>query len=397
MLPRIKIYFENGALKQSAQSPDGLMGLLCTGVAVAATFALSTPYILRGLDSLTPLGITEVNNPSVYKIVREFYAEAGDGTEVWLMAFPDTVKHSEMIDVANGNYGKKLVDAANGKLRGVVVSRKPAAGYVATITDGLDADIAAALPKAQEFAEYYTNSKFAPLFVILEGFGFNGNAIDLLDLTTKTYNRVSVFIGDTLSGSGKATLGTIAGRIAKSPIHQNIGRTKYGPVAPVVTYIGSTVTELADVATINDKGYITFRTFTGRSGYFFNDDFTATSASDDYGHLTARRTIDKAYRIAYDTLVDELLDAVSVNADGTLQLPVVKGWQANVEGAIARQMTANGELSADVASGDRGVECYIDPAQNLVSTSKLNVRIRVRPFGYPRYIDVYLGFQVIAA
>jgi len=90
-----------------------------------------------------------------------------------------------------------------------------------------------------------------------------------------------------------------------------------------------------------------------------------------------------------------LLDEVSVNADGTLQVAIVKGWQADIEGAIARQMTANGELSADVANGDSGVECYIDANQNLLSTSKLNVRIRVRPFGYPRYIDVYLGFTVI--
>ena len=59
-------------------------------------------------------------------------------------------------------------------------------------------------------------------------------------------------------------------------------------------------------------------------------------------------------------------------------------------------MTANGELSADVTNPkDRGVQCFIDPTQNIVSTSRINIKVRVRPFGYGRYIDVYLGFKTV--
>jgi len=80
-----------------------------------------------------------------------------------------------------------------------------------------------------------------------------------------------------------------------------------------------------------------------------------------------------------------------------LQLPIIKSWEAKVESAIANAMTANGELSADVTNvNDRGVECFINPAQNVVADSILNIQVRVRPFGYPRYINVYLGFQVIS-
>jgi hypothetical protein len=59
-------------------------------------------------------------------------------------------------------------------------------------------------------------------------------------------------------------------------------------------------------------------------------------------------------------------------------------------------MTANGELSADVTDPkDRGVECFIDPTQNVISTSKVNIKIRIKPFGYARYIDIYLGFKAV--
>ena len=397
MLPRVKIFFENGNLNLAVPSPDGLLGLVATGTAVAGTFVLSTPYLLRSLESLVPLGVTEANNPSVYKLVREFYEQAGNGTEVYIMAVPDTMKHSDVVDITNASGAKKLVDVTAGKLRGIVVSRTPGVGYTPTITDGMDADIALAITKGQAFAEDYTNNKFAPLFILLEGYAFSGTVADLPDLTNGTSNnRVMVMLGDTVVSSKNAALGVLAGRIASIPVQRNIGRVKDGPLKPLKTYLGATLAELADVATIHSKGFITFRAFVGQTGYYFNDDFMATKPTDDYSHLTHRRTIDKAYRIAYTTILQLILDEVPVNADGTLPTAIVKGWQADVETAISSQMTAVGELSGNVADGDKGVVCFIDATQNLISTSKLEISIRVRPFGYPRMIDVYLGFQLEA-
>lgn len=396
MLPRIKIFFENGALNRVVPSPDGLIGILGSGTAVAGTFALSTAYQLRDLASLAALGVTEANNAPLHKIVKEFYDQAGDGTEVWIMAVPDTVKLSEMVD-KDLNYATKLMAAAGGKLRGVVVSRTPASGYSKTVQDGLDGDVYAAVAKAQALAVHSADVLFTPIFVIVEGYGYTGTPADLADLHALTNNRVGVFIGSTTGAGDNQAMGVIAGRIASTPVQRNLGRVKDGPLAPVKTYVGSTPTELANVAAAYDKGFITFRTYIGRSGYFFVDDPLATAGTDDYSNLTARRTIDKAFRIAYDTLLDQLLDEVPVNANGTMQAPMVKTWQQVVENAIATQMTAQGELSADATDPkDRGVICYIDPNQNIVSTGKMNVSIRVRPFGYPRYIDVYLGFEVVS-
>jgi hypothetical protein len=44
---------------------------------------------------------------------------------------------------------------------------------------------------------------------------------------------------------------------------------------------------------------------------------------------------------------------------------------------------------------DTGVKCYIDYAQNVVSTGKMEIVLRVKPYVYAKYIDVKLGFMVI--
>lgn len=398
MLPRVKIIFENGALGSVIPSPDGVLGILCTGVAVSGTFALNTPYIIKKFSDITvTLGITYVNNNYLYSYFERFYGSAPEGTEVWLMAFADTVTMTNMVDVTVENTGKSLLLAANGRIRGLIVSRYPAVGYTPVITDGLDSDVGTAIIKAQALGQWAEDTLFAPVFTIVEGRAFTGSAIDLADLTEMSLNKVGIFIGKTRANNTQEAMEFLAARIATIPVQRNIGRVKDGPIPWHEAYLKDKLIELSDVSSVHDKGYITFRTFVGKTGYYFTDDPLAAEVSDDYHTLTARRTIDKAFRICYDTLLDELLDEIPVNEDGTMQNTMVKNWQGKVENAIALQMTANGELSADVTNpNDRGVECFIDATQNVVSTSKVNVKVRVRPFGYSRYIYVYLGFKAVA-
>jgi len=400
MLPRVKIDFANGALGAVSPSPDGVLGLICTAVAVASTFNLLTAYKITSLEDLTALGVTEVNNPALYKHVSEFYLEAGTGSksELWIFGVADTVTLAQMTDSTVVTYARALLQAANGRIRGLIFARKPAGGYTPTVTNGLDSDVFTAVTNAQALCAYSQDTYQAPIFAIIEGRAYTGIAANLTDMRQATTNRVAVLIGDTASDSTHACVGLLAGRIAKIGVQRNIGRMKDGALAIAAAYLKDKKVEVADVAGVHDKGYISIRTFTGRVGYFFSDDPLCAKVSDDYSQLTARRTVDKAYRIAYDTLLDEMLDELPVLPDGTLQPSLVKAWQAKVEKAISLQMTANGELSADPTDpNDRGVQCFIDHTQNVVSTSKVTGTVRVRPFGYSRYIDMSLGFQTITA
>ncbi|MFU8843486.1 MAG: DUF2586 family protein [Bacteroidales bacterium] len=403
MLPRVKINFESGALGSVVPSPDGVLALLCTATAVADKFDLLTPYVISSLSELeNNLGITSGgDNSRMHNHVADFYKVAPQGTELWLMGFSDTVTMANMLDVTNENHAKKLLLAANGRIRGLIVARHPAAGYVPTIENGLDSDVFAAMLQASILGNWAAQTLFAPIISIIEGRGFTGNVIDLVALNDFEYQGVGVFIGSdrlapTTERDRYESVGLLGGRIASIPVQRNVGRVKDGPLPMLKAYVKDVAVELANISLLHTKGYITLRTFVGKAGYYFNDDHLAVAATDDYLSLSRRRVIDKAYRICYITLLDELLDEIPVNEDGTMQPAMVKMWQSKVENAIALQMTANGELSADVTDPkDRGVECLIDENQNVVSTSKVVVRVRVRPFGYSRYIDVYLGFKAV--
>jgi hypothetical protein len=398
-LPRVKIAFENGALGSVLPSPDGVLGILCTGAIVASKFALLTPYIIKSFAELeTTYGITVANNPNIVKIFSDFYAEAEEGTEVWLMAFANTVTLAQMVDSTIAANGKALVLAANGRLRGLIVARTPAGGYTPVVTAGIDSDVAAAVLAAQTLAEWAATTLMAPLFVMIEGRAYTGVPANLTDQGTLTKNRVGILIGDTVISSDNACMGLLAGRIASIPVQRNIGRVKDGALATLTAYLKDKTVEQADPGSVHDKGYITLRNFVGRTGYFFSDDHLCTLPTDDYHTLTARRTVDKAYRIAYDTLLNELLDEIPVNDDGTIAATKAKSIETKVENAIINSMTVNGELGNNPGDqNDTGVSCYIDHTQNLVSTNQLNVVVKVKPFGYAKYIDVKLGFKTLTS
>lgn len=387
MLPRVKINYLNGLLGTVPENLDGLLGLVVLGsTAVSTTFVLGTPYRLVRPDDLSALGITATNNPRIVELVRQFYAEVEEGTPVYLIGLAATAM-TAVLDVDSGPM-KALLQQLHGSLRGLIVASASTASV--TVTDGLDPDVLTAMPKAQALAVWAADNLYAPIFVILEGRHFE-SAADAPDLKLLAYNRVGVFIGDVVTGSANAAVGTLAGRIAASPVQRNIGRVATGALAPVSMFIASMKVDeaMSVVDALYAKGYICPRIYTGLSGYYLVDDPLAVAATDDYAHLTARRTVDKAARIAYVTLLQFLLDEIEVNTDGTMQDPVLKSWQAAVENAIDTQMTAFGELS--VVDGS-GCKFYINPSQNVLATSKVEGTLKVRPFGYPRDIIVNIGF-----
>lgn len=397
MLPRVKITFANGALGQVEALADGCLGFLALGAQEVAgddQFKLGCSYTIRKLGGLEALGVTAENNPGLYRQVKDFYAEAGDGTELWLMGFAASSTFASVLDKDTAAGAKALLRASNGKIRGLIAFKTPAEGSVSTPKNGLDSDVAAALPKAQGLGEWATDELRAPIFTLLEGYAFTGNAADLTALTTMQHNRVGVVIGDTTPDSRNACMGIVAGRIAASPVQRKISRVKDGALTPLGIYLGALPTEQADVETVHEKGYITFRTFVGKAGYFVADDNLATGVEDDYRSLTNRRVIDKAYRIAYNTLLESLNDEVPIASDGSLSPAWCAALASRVEQAIVSNMTADGNLGNDPGDpDDTGVTCQIDYRQDILATSRLAVGLRVKPNGYAKYIDVELGFK----
>lgn len=392
-LPYVKIDYGNGAITQAIASADGLLCLVVVGaVAIADKFDLAKYYPLRKYSDLENLGITAENNPEAEKLVKDFYTEAQEGIKAYLIGYPDTLKMSDVLNKENP-YARNIIEETNGEIRGFIITSK--ASDEAVITDGLDNDLEAAKLNAQALGDWATEVRKAPIFTLIDGLNYSGDPEELIDMTKQAYNRVGVVIGNSSANSKNQANGLIAGRIALSSVQRNIGRVQDGALNVLEMYAGAKKVELADIETLVNKGYITFRTFTGMSGYYIADDPLATKPTDDYNQITRRRVIDKAYRIAYAVLIEKLNDEIPVNADGTMIETYARSFELAVENAITTNMTANGELSTDPSdSTDRGVTCKIHRTTNVLATNKVEAELRVRPHGYAKYITVLLGFAV---
>ncbi|MBY0244503.1 MAG: DUF2586 domain-containing protein [Sphingobacteriaceae bacterium] len=380
MLPGIKINLTNGALGGVSPSADGVMGLICSGVATIG-INLSEPKVIFGMNDLKNIGITADNNVGAYRHVKEYYDTAGEGSELWLMLVASTLSMSDIVDNSQ-SYATVLLNAAQGRINVLGVTRTPSVAYSPIIQAGLDKDVYDTIPKAQVLALAY-EAKFAPITVLVEGRSYTGNETEVTDLRTMSNNRVGVILASSMS-DGSASVGLVLGRMAAIPVMRNIGRVKSGALPISTGYVGAKkVDTYTGLNLLHDKGYIVLRKFVGKEGYYFNDDPLATLISDDYNSITNRRVIDKTLRLVYKTYVEELLDEVPVDAKGNIIIPIASAWQSKIENVVNSSML--GELSA--------FEVFIATNQNVLSTGKITITIKVTPIGYAKTIVINLGFN----
>ena len=396
-LPYVKINFANGAIGGSRAMDDGCTGLVCNAEDVYGGFAIDTNYLITSLKELEALGITAEStgpNAGVHKCVSEFYAEAPKGTKLYLRG-ARTQKYMDLVDKEDGP-AMPLLEYARGEIRTLVAKAFVDPEETPTVEHGLNEDVYASIGCAQQLAEAAAEDLKAPVVVLLEGLCYTGNPADLADLSERTDNRVAVVVGDTVAGSDGAAVGLLAGRLAAIPVHRCAARVKDGAIAAPHLFIGDVEAESGHPDLIHDRGFICPRTFTGKAGYYWSDDPTAAAESDDYRYIARRRTADKAARIAYAAMLDYVADEIAVTAEGKIVPAVAKNIETVVESAVINQMTAKGNLSTDPDDpNDTGVQAYVDPDQNIVATSHLDVQLRIRPYGYAKYIEINLGFQTL--
>ncbi len=397
MLPNINITFANGAIGTAEPMDDGCSALIHPAAAVGATFALNTPYLITCLQDLDELGIqpydtgTYSANNALYRQVADFYSEAPKGTHLWLMGIATSTATADFLATATEGTACHLLRTAHGEIRTLMVKG----------IDDIDIDDYA--DALQQLCEWAADTLYAPCLAITD---YADASTTITNLATLQCNRVAVvnsYYHETTGADSHEThpaLALLGGRLAAYPIEHSAGRVKNGKLKRddlLVAYNGSDTapeqcTHLDDLHT---NAFITARNFIGLAGQYFNDDRLCTTLDDDYAYITRRRTIDKAYRLAYKTLVTEIGDHVPVTNQGTPVAAYCKAIEAKVESAIANSMTANGNLGTDPADpNDLGVRCTVDHTVNLLQTSRIDLTLQVKPYGYARYIDVSLGFLI---
>lgn len=381
-LPKIRFNIAKNGLGLTTADIQKTPALVITGVSIPSKITLGETKQFFSLNDAKTAGITAEENPFAYKHIKAFYDYAGEGAELWVMLVSDATTMEQMADQEQ-NFAQKLLNEAGGKVRVLGLVRKTTGSEI--LSNGLDADVDKAVIKAQQLADNFAD-KYFPIRVIISANSFNGNPQELKDYSKTGFNKVALLLANT-DGGAEASMGLALGRLASTPVQRNIGRVKDGAVEHTQAFFtGGTKIENLSAAwdNIADKNYIFLRNFAGKAGFFFTDDPTLTTETDDFKSLANGFVMDKAVIIAYNVLVENLGDEVPVSENGNIHPAIIKSWQSEVENNLNTLMTQKGELSA--------CKVYIDETQKVLTTGEMVINIQLQPVGYAKFITVKIGF-----
>ena len=241
-----------------------------------------------------------------------------------------------------------------------------------------------------------------PLSVVLT---YNGGSVtDLEALKTATETiaadgrcNVSLLIGCDADTELQAALGNFKfygcigaciGAISKAKVHESIawvGQFPLGLKAPAL-FTGNLIRNIAtsDLKALNGNRCIFPVIHAGDADNYFNDSHTLDVDSSDYAYIENVRTIDKACRGIRGKLLPWLNSPLRVDpSNGQLESGMVSFLETTA-GEALEEMEKAGELS--------GYKAEIDPAQNVLATSALEIVIKKVPVGVMRKVTVKIGY-----
>ena len=322
-------------------------------------------------------GVTEVVNSHLYRQVKEYYDEVGGRQELWIMTVADTVTMTQMLDKNTADHAPLLLSQANGRIRLLAVARKPNVGYNGG-TDFIDNDVPTAVSAAKTLAEDQ-NDKLKFLRVLIEGCVANANSTNYYQPTTAENGFAGVVLGGDLA-DGSASLGSLLGRACRYGAHIKVGKVANGALKITNGYIGNkAIAQVSNLAYLHGLGYISLVTHPGKAGLYWGIDRMAST--DDYRLLAYGRVVDKAATICAAVYVDMLESEIEMDGDGRITAQEV----AYLRAIVSQQIKA---LMGDQISG---FEVLVPEDQNLITTGKLTVQLRVQPLGYASFIEVTIG------
>ncbi len=376
-LPKVTVLYATGNLLANMGDLDGVCAIMGTGEAGAL---IGVPKIVYSLADAEEQGFTLAAQPDMHRHLTEFYNEVGADKELHIMVVADTMTLAQMLTNTNADGAKKLTINAPGKLRMLAVYRTPPALYDGG-EDFMDEDVAAAITASKVFAEARL-AELSPMRILIEGRVQNPAAANTLTPKNSTNPWAGVVLGGSLD-DGSASVGLALGRAAKYGAHIKIGKVANGPLVIDQVYIGDELLkDVAGIATLHDAGFISFMTHPQKAGFFFGID--RMCSVDDFYLLARGRVVDKAAVIAAAVYAEQIEGEVDLEpGTGKIATYVVSDLQNQIEQQI------NVAMADQISS----VKAIIDPDQDVVTTSTLNVKLKIQPLGYKSFIEVTIGLS----
>lgn len=374
-LPKVTVLYTNGNLLQDIQNLDGVAGLVGTGT---TSGLLGVANQINNLDDAIALGYTLLAEPDMYRHVKEFYDQVGGNQPLWIMIVPNTMTLAQMLDDTNASGAKKLLNAALGTVRLLGVYRKPVGGYNGG-SNFMDSDVSAAITSSKTFGDARL-AELLPIRMLIEGRVQNPNAANTLTPNASTNGYSGVVLGGSLN-DGSASVGLALGRAVKFGAEVKVGKVANGALNITQVYIGTNLLkDVTNLTTLHDAGFISFMTHPGKAGFFFGIDHMCST--DDFKLLAYGRVVDKAALIAAAVYTEEIENEIDLNPNGTPASHVITHLEEKIKQQIGVSMGSQ-------ISGNAIV--YINPNQDVLTTSKLTVKLSIIPKGYTSFIEVDLG------
>ena len=214
--------------------------------------------------------------------------------------------------------------------------------------------------------------------------------------------NVSVVIGQAGKGvgaelyaddanTGKASvsgIGYALGITSRAAVHQSIASVERFPTGVDLPAFGdgTLLRELdaAIVESLDAARYLFFVTYDGFADSYFNDSHTMDDAVSDYAMIENVRTMDKAVRGIRKALLPKLGGTLYVDAQTGRLASYEVEYLTTLANKPLEDMQKAGELS--------GLLVEIDPDQDVLSSSTLELVIKQVPVGVLRRIVCQIGF-----
>ena len=229
------------------------------------------------------------------------------------------------------------------------------------------------------------------------------NLATLPNLRALNNNYVSCLIGQDggaqgawlslISGSSVPAMGACLGTVSLSAVEEDIAWVgkfdiSNGTEDETIAFSNgqlSTSVVYNEQVSLDSYGYIFLINKIGITGSYWNDSHCACLITSDYSYIERNRTIGKAQRVIYQSLTPLENSPLVLNSDGTMISSTINIFKDAISPSL-NQMVANGEISA--------YSTYINPTQNVQSTSSVAIAVSIVMVGVARNISVTLGFQV---
>lgn len=179
----------------------------------------------------------------------------------------------------------------------------------------------------------------------------------------------------------RGLIGTYCGKLAARNVHQGPDAVRYGAVTAATALAPAGIND-GHIETLKNAGYVTARTIIGLTGIYVTSGEMMSEEGSDFDLVERRRVMDKACRQVRAAQLVWVNDAVKVGADGSPE--GIEMLVAQSESPL-KTMITNGEISSG--------EVVVPDGQNILSTKKINTKVRIVPLGKVAYIENEIAFS----